>query len=288
MTIEYWALPELARCIGLAARMRRAFCLAWSGKARQGEAWRGRAWSGEAWLGQARRGRARPGVARPGGARRGWAGLGPARFGRVWFLFRRVSLLGRIWMYVNAKCRITGAVPLLMHNAQLADPLNEFTRAIKAICAKGKKKTDADLEELARLEFMGGLYLDANGHPAIPGECIEGMVRNGARKSRQGKDVECGVISDGTWPLIYDGPKTAEKLWENHEFRDYRGCGVQKSRVMRMRPKFSDWALEFELSYLPEIANASSVRKWLEDAGIYVGLLDFRPRFGRFVVDSID
>lgn len=186
--------------------------------------------------------------------------------------------------YEILKCKIVGVAPLLMHNSQLADPLNKFTRAIKEICAKGKKKTDTDLEELSRLEFLGGLYLNEKGEPAIPGECIEGMVRDGARKSRKGKDVQCAIISDGVWPLIYDGPKDPAKMFLDSQFRDYRPCGVNKAKVMRMRPRFPSWSLEFDLAYQPEVVSADDVPKWLSDAGQFVGLCDFRPRFGRFEV----
>jgi hypothetical protein len=188
-------------------------------------------------------------------------------------------------MYQTLKVRISGVSPLLMHNAQLADPLNKFSRAMKEITAKGKRKTDADLEELARLEFIGGLYLDEHGAPSVPGECIEGVLRDGARKSRKGKDAQCGLISDGNWPLIYDGPKSAEALWKDEAFRDYRGVKVSQSRIMRMRPKFPDWALEFDVMFQDEVINRSDVEKWLADAGQYIGLLDFRPKFGRFEVD---
>ena len=189
--------------------------------------------------------------------------------------------------YQTMKVRIVGVAPLLMHNSQLADPMNKFTRAIKEITAKGRKKTDSDLEQLAHLEFIGGLYLDEKGHPAVPGECIEGMIRDGARKGRKGKDAQCGIISDGIWPLIYDGPKDAEKLWLDERFRDYRGVRVNNSRVMRMRPKFMEWALEFGVSFQEEVLNLADLKKWLIDAGQFVGFVDGRPRFGRFEVEWV-
>ena len=189
--------------------------------------------------------------------------------------------------YETLTVRIVSVAPLLMHNAQLADPLNKYTRAIKEITAKGKKKTDADLEALARLEFMGGLYVDAKGHPALPGESIEGMIRDGARKGRTGKDAQCGIISDGVWPLIYDGPKDPEKLWIDERFRDSRPVKVQQARIMRMRPKFLTWALEFEVMFQDEVLGRHDLEKWLADAGQFVGLLDFRPRFGRFEVEWV-
>jgi hypothetical protein len=186
-------------------------------------------------------------------------------------------------MYKTLKFKIDGIAPLIMHNQQLCDPCNPITRLMKAITAKGKKKTDADQEELARLEFMGGLYVGDDGAPIVPGEMIEAVIRDGARKSRQGKDSLSGIISDGNWPLIYDGPKTADELWEDARFRDARGVVIGKSRIIRMRPKFTVWALKFEVSYLEDVVNAKDVTSWLEEAGRIVGMGDFRPRFGRFL-----
>lgn len=187
--------------------------------------------------------------------------------------------------YKTFQVKIIGIAPLIMHNSQLADPLNKFTRAMKAITAKGKKKTEADMEELARLEFVGGLYVDSQGRPAVPGEVIEGAIRDGARKSRQGKDSQCGVISDGLWPLIYDGPKKPDDLFVDERFRDYRGVRVNNSRIMRTRPKFPVWSLVFEVAFQDEITSKANVEKWLTDAGQFVGIMDYRPRFGRFEVE---
>lgn len=187
-------------------------------------------------------------------------------------------------MYKHVEFTIDGIAPLLMHNVRLANPRDPITRAMKAITAKGKKKTDADLDELSRLEFMGGLYVGENGEPVVPGECIEAMVRKAAMKSRKGQDALAGIISDGNWPLIYDGPKTADELWADGRFVDCRGCGVQKSRVIRTRPRFNAWSLKFTVSYLPELINERELIEWVETAGQLVGMLDFRPKFGRFLL----
>lgn len=188
--------------------------------------------------------------------------------------------------YEFVEATIAGVAPLLLHNAQLADPMNEITRAIKAITAKKTKKTDTDLEELARLEFMGGLYLDGNGRPAIPGECVEGAIRDGAKKTRKGRDVQCGVLSDGVWPLEYDGPADPAALWADARFRDYRGCKVAKGIVMRMRPRFPEWRLTFQVAYHPEVVSVTALQEWLVTAGQFVGLCDYRPKYGRFTVEA--
>lgn len=187
-------------------------------------------------------------------------------------------------MYETIHFEIEGIAPLLTHNIRLCNSRDPIVRAMKEITAKGTKKTDTDIEELARLEFMGGLYLGDNGEPVVPGENIEATIRDGARKSRKGKDALAGIISDGNWPLIYDGPKTADELWEDGRFSDIRGVVVGKARVMRTRAMFRAWSLKFDVSFLPGVVSARDVRDWLATAGQIVGLLDGRPKFGRFVV----
>lgn len=54
---------------------------------------------------------------------------------------------------------LTGVTPLLVHNARLADPLDPIVRQTKPISGK-RSKTEEDHLELARLEFIGGLYYD--------------------------------------------------------------------------------------------------------------------------------
>jgi hypothetical protein len=61
-----------------------------------------------------------------------------------------------------------GVSPLLTHSSRLANPLDAVTKEMKRI-SKKRAKTDADLEYLARLEFLGGLWLQ-DGEPCIPGE----------------------------------------------------------------------------------------------------------------------
>lgn len=54
---------------------------------------------------------------------------------------------------------VTGTQPLLMHNSRMANPLDPIVKAVGKITSK-RVKTDDDQEELARLDFYGGLYLD--------------------------------------------------------------------------------------------------------------------------------
>ena len=69
--------------------------------------------------------------------------------------------------YQRMKFRLTGVSPLVKHNGRLANPWDPMAKALKAVAGE-RAKTDADFEELARIEFLGGLYVCENG-PCIPG-----------------------------------------------------------------------------------------------------------------------
>ena len=184
-----------------------------------------------------------------------------------------------------AKARIVGVAPLLVHNQQLADPQNEYTRRVKELTSR-KKKTDADVEELNWAEWMGGLYLDDKGRPCIPGEVFDGCLRSGAKQIRQGKMMQCGVMTLGLPRIEHDGPADLEKLYANPRYRDCRGVVVSGRRIMRMRPCFPVWALNLQIQYHPSVVDAEQIERWLVDAGTLSGLCDFRPRYGRFTVES--
>lgn len=187
-------------------------------------------------------------------------------------------------MYHDLELAITGVAPLLMHNGQLANPLNKWVKAIKSITKK-RVKTDADMEELARLEFMGGLYVDEDGQPCIPGTNIEGVLVDGAMKQRRGNEFKAGVWSDGNWKLIYSGPKDPEELWRNENFRDIRPARIKSSTVIRCRPIFRAWSLKFTVTFNDQYVSADDVKESLVIGGRSGGLCDYTPKFGRFEVE---
>src|SRR5919197_2014309 len=113
--------------------------------------------------------------------------------------------------YQSLRFRLIIAAPLLCHNGQLADPLNDIARQMKKISGK-RNKTDTDLEELARLEWYGSLYLDEGKKPCLPGEVLEAAFVQGAKRQKRGKQAQAGIICPSNYPLEYDGPSTLEEL----------------------------------------------------------------------------
>ena len=95
--------------------------------------------------------------------------------------------------------------------------------------------TDSDYEERDRLEWEAGLYWDSEDGLIMPSDNIERCVQLGAQKSRIGKDVQAAVFCANTHvPIVYDGPKDKDKLYDDPRFSLRKGVAVQKSRIIRL------------------------------------------------------
>jgi hypothetical protein len=186
------------------------------------------------------------------------------------------------------KATITGVTPLMMHSERLADPTNPITKALKKLTAK-RQKTEEDHLAVKRFEWEGGLYTDETGVPAVPVDWILAVLLAGAKKSKQGPLAKAGIFSGATafFPLDYPGPKTIEEMWADGRFCDYRGVTVGQAKVMRARPVFPGWTLTFSVDYDPDTIDGDVIENALNKAGTLLGMGDYRPRFGRFVVSEV-
>lgn len=188
-------------------------------------------------------------------------------------------------MWKEATFQLKGQAPLIHHNGHLADPMCEFALAIKKISGK-RKKTEADYEEMGRLEFRGSLYMGENG-PILPADCIEATLVNAAKKNREGQLAKAGMFCDLNADLIYDGPTDPDELWENpsHVFRKL--VSVQRAKVVRTRPIFPKWEATIVVSFEDTIVSQRQVEEWVNIGGQQVGLLEWRPRYGRYMAKLI-
>jgi hypothetical protein len=184
-------------------------------------------------------------------------------------------------MYTQFRAKIAGPT-LIMHNGQTADPLNGYAKLMKSITGN-RKKTDADYERLARIEYEAGLYLNSNKQVILPSRVIEAALVEGAKTQKQGQQALAGLFVDADAVLEYaGGPLTVEKLINSEAHRLCVPVVVGQAKTMRTRPMFADWSIEFLVSINTDIADERSLRQWIEKAGGLKGLGDWRPRYGRF------
>jgi len=163
---------------------------------------------------------------------------------------------------------IEGTSPLLMHMYPMHQP-------------EGMEKTTP--EEQAEISA----YRDkVSGQLYIPGVAIQRcLVQAGAyskgkgRASLQKQVAACVIISPEHCLLGTD-------IYEI----DARAVVIPatKGRIIRYRPRLENWKVNFDLEYDPVLLSATEIRRVVDDAGLRVGLLEYRPEkkgpFGRFMV----
>ena len=182
--------------------------------------------------------------------------------------------------------KITGTRPLLMHSDKFSDPLNPLTKEHKALTSK-RKKTDDDHEQIAKSEWLGGMYYDEKIGPYLPGVNIEAAMIAGGKLSKLGTALKRSVeVMEERCAVEYDGPRTLEKLWAAG-FYDARSVKVQQARLMRYRPMFRQWSTTCTIAFDPETIDRNQVIKCMADGGMYCGVGDYRPKFGRFSVEEL-
>ncbi len=198
---------------------------------------------------------------------------------------------------------INGIGPMLMHCGQTADPLNQFSKAMKKQSAK-RNKTDDDLAALSLLEWWAGLYtdkrlsVDENGNVTepsgtkliIPAHVLDSALREGGRKIKAGKRISAGVIVEDDASFSADGITTLTAASASDQFHYRTAVKVGTAKIMRTRPIFNNWSASFSLCIDTSVADVDLVTQSLQAAGRLVGIGDWRPgapkggSFGRFTV----
>lgn len=179
-------------------------------------------------------------------------------------------------------------VQMLTHNERLANPLDPIARQMKEISSK-RTKTPDDLAAMARLEFVGGLYLTDDGKVGIPAWNVFRCIQEGGKLNRLGKSIERAVqmIGSDILPVEHDGPSSPDAMWDAGCY-DSRSVKIGTSKVTRCRPRFTNWRIETDIILVTEVLSEADLRMAMDNAGLMCGLGDYRPRFGRFDVAAMD
>ena len=170
--------------------------------------------------------------------------------------------------------QINGTRPLLMHSPQSIGQ-NKGSRG----------GTRHDPME----EAEASLYRDAQGTIVIPSLNLLASIQKAAvdyKVPGRGKKTFKTYILSGLQiepeeiALIADGGGEKGEGWTI----DSRSVVIQRARVIRSRPRFDNWSLDFTINILDPIIRMTDVKEFLDSAGKYQGLCDFRPLFGLFKV----
>ncbi len=170
---------------------------------------------------------------------------------------------------MNIKVKIKGVAGLLQHRLNLEQD-----------AASKRKKSVFNAEE----EAIKAVYQDDNGY-YVPSSWIEGMMVKSATDIKMpgsGKKTLKNATRGGVF-VTDDKIRLSNKEYEV----DVRAVvnPSTRGRILRARPLFKEWELEFTLSVINEKDfDVHTIKEILDNGGQYVGIGDYRPKYGRFVV----
>ena len=170
------------------------------------------------------------------------------------------------------KLQIKGTRPLLMHscNSMLEENSGTTTRS---------KEYDP------KIESEKALYKDRDGGIIVPSFCVLSCLKEAAKNYQipgKGKKTFKNYIFAGVKIEPNDIPLISDNGWKI----DLKTVVVNRSRIVRARPRFDNWSLEFTIELADPIITPDNIKQIIIDAGRYNGLLDFRPLYGLFELVS--
>lgn len=192
------------------------------------------------------------------------------------------------------KIKIKGIRPMLHNNGMMADRLYPWKIKLAAIeKTKASKRTDAQWAEYEQLQWLGKLYWsESRKCIAMPVDNLHACLVAGARKAKQGKNFEAAVFFDDEHAAAEVkhalSGKTQSEMYADRDYVFRKPVVIGLAKVISIRPMIpTGWTISTTITYDDSvIANAETVVEAMVQAGSLCGLGDWRPRFGRFIVES--
>lgn len=168
------------------------------------------------------------------------------------------------------KVRIEGTAPLLQHKMTTETEAQLASKTKKRV---GQAKGDNP---------ESYLYKDDKGKICQPAEhIVQAIIKRLTNYKIQGKGKKTyKEMGQGCLNITPELIVHEKQAW----IADQRTVVVNRGRVVRLRPRFNDWALSFIIEIMNDEMPVEVVKGALDDAGREGGLGDYRPRFGRFIV----
>ena len=167
---------------------------------------------------------------------------------------------------------IEGSAPLLFHRWD-----NE------AIEEKAKARKNSKAKKEDNIESY--VYRNETGEICVPGEYLRQAIIHAAKfrqDPRSPRKSAMDLFKAGVASLT-ELASLGSSEWD---YLDKRRVTVQRSGITRIRPAMTKgWKAEFEFQVLlPEYIDTALFHDVLTQAGRLIGIGDFRPTYGRFMV----
>jgi hypothetical protein len=171
-----------------------------------------------------------------------------------------------------AEIKFEGSAPLLFHRWSV-DGIEAKSKAAKG--SKAKKEDD----------LSSYVYKDRSGDICLPAEYFRMSIINAARFKQDPRSPRKSAMD-----LFKAGVVVLDELCslgsKDWDYIDRRRVMVQRNGITRCRPAmFAGWKCVAHLQVLlPEYISPQLLNETIQAAGRLIGVGDFRPTFGRFMV----
>jgi hypothetical protein len=163
--------------------------------------------------------------------------------------------------------------------------VNRFHEAAQAEATSGVHSQARD-PQTPEEDAESRLYVLPDGSYYFPGENLRQSMITAAGRHKIGRR---GAGTDAAAALSIE-PDAMPLTGDWHTDSRAVVIPATKGRILRHRPMFDKWSIDFNLLIVSSMFDVQLARRVLDDAGLFVGLGDFRPQkkgpFGRFQVDS--
>jgi len=164
---------------------------------------------------------------------------------------------------IKAKLKSDG--PLLMH-ALPKEPQKEMR--------------DTGKEYNPQEEAEKALYRDKEGKIYFPSKWIKGCIEGAAKGVKKGTvNLRSKIIQAVSVypPMVYPAKLSDYEI--DQQYVRLQG----RNLILRSRPKFDEWEIDFEINFDEEIISANDIEKLLLRGGRFIGIGDGRKiGHGRF------
>lgn len=182
-------------------------------------------------------------------------------------------------MFGKVNVSIKGLTPLMMNRLD-----------IEALA--GKSRTSGTVYDPAT-EALKAAYIakiDKKEQLYVPNQWLHSCIINTARAYKF-KRVSASSLLAGSIRIEPEQIGLGTKEYEI----DSRAVNIQNARVVKSRPKILEWAINFSIIYYRKLIASDKlamIKEILEDAGIRMGIGDYRPQhkgwFGTFTVTKFE
>lgn len=188
---------------------------------------------------------------------------------------------------------IKGLTPMIIHNGRTANPLNIFSKNLKALTSK-RKKTDDDTNEILALQWEASLYWSDTIGLYLPTENILAALLKACKIHKLGPKISGFIFEEPIgFQIITNNHNDFVKLKSDPSNKFVKAVSIQRAKTISCRCILNEWKLSFSCELDGSIITDSEAKTVIGSMSKRVGLGVWTPShpkpgtFGKFIIERL-